>query len=290
MEAEQWWYYLSGSRQVGPYSRNELHLLLSKEVISPTTLVWTQDSGGWRALRDVSDEPVIESHKRPRHWIVAALVVTIFFGGITIVVTVPKGGESRNAVAIMTKEKNTQGLLERIHERSQVQITEIATLNFSRSNERVEDRSNSSPISAHFMFNPVGSLSAQAAPVTIAALSPEGHLVQEFWRSIANSPVVDRYEFYLRRYPSGSFADIAAARIKELRKTSKQEMAGTARKKANTSSSKTRKPKKSAKTTAVKISSRKMDGRCWSRNIEQCRKRCREGEARACQKLKRLGG
>jgi hypothetical protein len=35
---------------------------------------------------------------------------------------------------------------------------------------------------------------------------------------------------------------------------------------------------------------KKTEGRCWSRTIEQCKERCREGDARACQKLRRLGG
>jgi hypothetical protein len=292
VEAEQLWYYLNRSRQVGPYSRSELHSLLAKEVILPTTLVWTQGSGGWRTLRELPDEPIVETHKPRQNWIVVALGISVFFSGISIVANVPTGTGSRNVFANGSTAVNTQGLLDNSRVRKQIQISEIAIADFSTQNDPGVNWSTSSPSSTGFMFNVVRpSLPSQAS----VAWPSEGQLVQEFWRSMAYSDIIDRYEFYLRNYPSGTFADIAIARNKELRMPIKQASVNKGegwipKKRAGTNSSRTPKPKKSARITAVKTSTPKTEGRCWSRNIEQCRERCREGEARACQSLKRLGG
>jgi GYF domain 2 len=292
---EEWWYYLNRSRQVGPYSRSELRSLLAKDVISPTTLVWQQGNGGWRALRDVTDEPKIEPHKGRQNWLVVALGTSVFFGGITGVATVPTESESRNVFAIISREKNNQERLEVIQDTKQIQISQIAISDFGL-NDLYENWGRSSPISAGLVFNPTrASLPSQTSPPARAAVSPGGEFVQEFWRSISSSHVVDRYEFYLRRYPSGAFADIATARIKDLRKASEQASAnkregGAAKKKASSSASKTIKPVKSVKTTAVKASTPKAAGHCWNGNIMQCRERCRAGEARACREIRKLGG
>jgi hypothetical protein len=293
MEAEQSWYYLHRSRQVGPYSWSELHSLLAKEVILPTTLVWAQGSGGWRALRDRSDEPKVGPPKSRQNWIVVALaVIVLFLGGITIVAKAPMGSELRNAFAIMSKAENMHALLDRIADHKQLRITEIAKSDVSEPNGLVEDRSNASPGSASFMLNLARpSLPSQGSPATQAALSP----MEGYWRSIAYSDDTDLYESYLHRYSSGTTADIAKAKIKKVRKATKAASmntgeSGTSRKKESIRSSKTVKPSTLAKTTAVKNSTLKTGGRCWSGNIGRCRERCRAGEARACHTLKRIGG
>lgn len=291
----EWWYYLNRSRQVGPYSRSELRSLLAKDVISPTTLVWQQGNGGWRALRDVTDEPTIEPHKGRQNWLVVVLGISVFFGAITVVPNIPTGSETGTDFAIISRAKNNQERLEVIQDTKQIQISQIAMSDFGL-NDLFENWSRSSPISVDLVFNPPrASLPSQASPATRAALSPAGELVQEFWRSISSSHVVDRYELYLRRYPSGAFADIATARIKDLRKVSEQASVnrregGSAKKKASSSASKTIKPEKSVKTIAVKASPPKIGGQCWNGNIARCRERCRAGEARACREIRKLGG
>jgi hypothetical protein len=285
LEGEDW-YYLNRSRQVGPYSTGELRWLLAKDVIAPATLVWRQGNGGWRALQDVVDEPVAETHRKRQNWLVSVLVVTVFFCGITIVAKVPTGSELKNVVAVVPKSEHRQEVTGSIRGDNRIDITEVAISDFTRPRS-VED-------SSSFINSGQPSLLPQG-PATRTALSPEGQLELDFWRSIAYSDDADLYRSYVRRYPSGTFADIAAAKIKELARATKQasvnkSKAEAAQKKSSIVSSKTINWKSSTKATAVKTSTPKTSGLCSNGNIERCRDRCRKGEARSCQRLKQLGG
>jgi hypothetical protein len=52
---------------------------------------------------------------------------------------------------------------------------------------------------------------------TEAAFAPKRELAHEYWRAmIGASNVIERYQLYLRSYPSGIMADSAAGRIREL--------------------------------------------------------------------------
>jgi hypothetical protein len=273
-------------------------------------------------------------HKR-RLWIVIPLSIGAFVVGLTIVA--PEDLTIGFAPSAETIDRHE--LSERIAENRHIQIAEVAMSGFSRTKGLALDWSNTSLISIGVMFNRVAA--SPASPATRSTLPPERQLVQEFWRSFAYSTVADRYEYYLRNYPSGAFADIATARLNELRKIIPQEVtkleasatqqraivrsaaslrprtlikpnaikrktatpsaetrtrtkvviAGTAERKESVSLLAIRRPEKSVKETAIpgKVLIKKTEGRCWGRNIEQCKERCREGDARACQKLKRLG-
>jgi hypothetical protein len=129
----------------------------------------------------------------------------------------------------------------------------------------------------------------------LAAVQPRvpsagNQLVQEYWRAIAHSKVIGRYEYYLRRSPSGSFAADAAERIKELSSEALPEQPGVKRKKAQTPIRSRPRPAKASPKPNAPVVAKKIDRRCWSRNIEECRDRCRNGERLACHKLVRLGG
>jgi GYF domain 2 len=301
---EQRWYYLHRSAQVGPYLQSELHSLLVKKVISPTTLVRQEGNGRWRAFRDIPEEAAAGTHKRKQNWAIVALGIAVFLGAI-VVLKVPTSSESGNVFGIISRLKNKQELLDVIRESKQIQITETARFDFSRRNDLVEvsdlhifgprtyrklswiqvemmmqkvrddmnaasgggqePRNNSSISSTGFVSNSVRPSLTSQASATPPALSPaDGQLVQEFWRSITSSHVVDRYEFYLRRYPFGIFADMATAKIKELRKIPKEASVngsegGAAKKKKSSNSSKTTKPT-SAKTTAAETSTQEASG------------------------------
>jgi uncharacterized protein DUF4339 len=268
LEGEDW-YYLNRSRQVGPYSTGELRLLLAKDVIAPTTLVWRQGIGGWRALRDVAGEPVVETQQKRRNWSVVALVVTIFFCGITIVAELPTGSELRNVVAAVPKSESRQEVTGTVRGDNRTNITEVAMTEFSGP-QLVENPSREFPIGAGLINSVPVSLLAKA-PATRAALSPEGQL----------NP--------------GTSADIATEKIKELGRATKQasvnkSKAEAAKKKTSIDSSKTINWKNSTKATAVKASTPKTSALCGNTNTERCRERCRKGEARSCRKLKKLGG
>jgi hypothetical protein len=176
--------HLNSSRRVGPYSSSELNSLLAKGVVSPPIVLWMLGTCSRSALRDD------ETRKRPQNWKIAALVVTIFCGGIAIAGTLSTGRESGAAITIRSTQE--------IQDRKQPQITEKVKSNINRSKFLVQDRSNSSQISAS--SSPIV-LSAQAAPVARATLSPQRQLVQEFRRSIGYSHVIVRYKHYLQAAP-----------------------------------------------------------------------------------------
>src|SRR5688572_12357937 len=84
---ENEWYYLNRSRQVGPFSQSELHLLLAKEVMSSSTLVRTHDGSGWRPLRELSNEPARPDSSRSNCKFVALFIIPFVVG---IVAPAPK--------------------------------------------------------------------------------------------------------------------------------------------------------------------------------------------------------
>ena len=147
--------YLNSSRRVGPYSSSELNSLLAKGVVSPAIVLWMLGTCSRSALRDD------ETRKRPQNWKIAALVVTIFCGGIAIAGTLSSGRESGAAPGT--------GSTQETQDRKRPQITEKVISDFNRSKYPVQDWSNPTPISAS--SRPI-SLSAQAAPVARATLSP----------------------------------------------------------------------------------------------------------------------
>jgi hypothetical protein len=138
-----------------------------------------------------------------------------------------------------------------------------------------------------------------AEPLTVASLpmqeeqprsiSAGNQLVQEYWRAIAHSKVIGRYEYYLRRSPSGSFAAGAAERVKELSSEALPETPKIKLKKEQAVAKVRPRTKKVRPQPAAATVAKKADGRCWSRKLDVCRERCRNGERLACQKLVRLG-
>jgi hypothetical protein len=148
----------------------------------------------------------------------------------------------------------------------------------------------SQEISYDKMQAPEGaSLAVPNEQVRTPALSAGNQLVQEYWRAIAHSKVIGRYEYYLRRSPSGSFAEAAVARIKELSSEAPPQQPKVKPKKTKVASAVVR-PAKAQLNPTVPVVTKKNERRCWTRNIEECRERCRNGEKTACQKLVRLGG
>jgi GYF domain 2 len=267
MDIEKPWYYLNRSRQIGPFSQSELRLLVAKEVISPNTLVWSP-GGSWCAVRDLPNEPAIEAQKQRQNWATVAIGICVFLVGIGVVVDVPPTNESHIAFAMTSKEQERQSFLDKVGA-DHVPAKETVVIH------------------PDFASLPFGtSLTARTRT------SIDRRPVQEFWRSIAYSDVVDRYHFYLGRYPSGPFAETAAARIRALRESTKDEVPKSkieiAKKKPGSIASKVPKTKKLAKATAVKTALAKTAGRCGGRHVEQCRQRCRDGDARACQDFRKL--
>jgi hypothetical protein len=277
--SESEWYYLNRSQQVGPFSQSELHLLLAKEVISSSTLVRTLDGAGWRPLRELSNEPV-ETHNPRSNWMFVALFMTPFLVGV--LATVPKAVEQKNVLAPEMGKKNS-----RTTDDDRDPMAE-ATL----PNSSIKDWTNSSPGSSAFIFNAVRpALPSEAIRVTRAALSPEEQSELEFWRSITHSNYTNLYMLYLQQYPSGPFADIAKTKIQSGKQKASvvRPKVPSAKRKRSSSPSRRVELKSTNRKTAKTVPAKTL-GRCSTGNIASCRERCRAGDARACQKLNRIGG
>lgn len=260
MKAQQRWYHLRQFRKISPYSDNELHALLAREL-------------GFRRPRRLR-----------RNWIVVALSMITFSVGIAAVAKVPTGNELTDILAVQSKA-NGEDISDRIGDYKHIQVAELAMSNFGRTRGLAADWSSASPISVAIMFNAVpaslgsqsnsssslspdsASLPPQPIPATRTALSPEAQLELEFWRAVVRLNDVGLYESYLRRYPSGTFADIANEKIKAFRKVTKT--GSTTKSKKSISSSETKRPKKTIwgiLTAAIATT----EGRCRGGNSGQC--------------------
>jgi hypothetical protein len=262
--AEERWYYLQDSRQIGPCSGSELHALLAKGVISPSTLVWTRDIGVWRALQDLSDQPVVRTSPSRLKWIVLGCGIAI--SGLALV-----AGGLATGLFVGPNAGNEQALSKEIPQPNQNAPT-FAANKFGETNDLRETATNPPPM----IYTAPASFPSQAFAPTRVALSREARLEVELWRSIAGSNNADLYEAYLHRYPAGTFADIATAKIEGSQKDTKQDGSADSR---TTSKSVTRKATAKALRTTPPP---KTTGRCWAGNIQECRERCRNGELRAC--------
>jgi hypothetical protein len=265
METDAAWYYLQDSRQVGPHTRSELEVLLERGVISAQTLVWRKNRS-WEPMGTGSADPEPALSPPRRGWVLL-LAVALFCGGLFYQVTTPRPSGTEDS-SVMLAVPEIQAAV--------VQQRETPTLALEEERPRVPAASS--------------------------------QLVQEYWRAISYSKVIGRYEYYLRRSPSGSFAAAAAERIKELSSEALPEHPKVKRKKEATPSTSRPRPAKAQPRTnppaiakkidkpaiAKKIDkpaiAKKIDKRCWSRDINECREQCRNGERQACHKLVRLGG
>jgi hypothetical protein len=253
----------------------EPHSLLGRHVLSSRKS--SDVRHGPHGTRNLPSEPLNSSEPLARHRAVITFRIILFVGGMGILASLHAGGDSKNDFAVR--------LLDRIQDHQAVQITEVAKSNSA------EDWVN--PSSPRYKLNLIGT-STEPSPISPKVLAFQGQLVQEFWRSMVSSDVIGRYDSYLRDYPSGTFADLATARIKDLRNVTTEVSVTVVEDRTtgnpeNIRPSKTVKRKASAKALTVKPSPSKGRGRCWSGNIDGCKERCRAGEIRACQKIRRLG-
>lgn len=143
--------------------------------------------------------------------------------------------------------------------------------------------SNSSLSSAGFVFNPTRSVQqpVEMAPAAPASLAPaEGQLELEFWKSISTSEDPALFDAYLRRYPRGTFSDIAAAKAKQLRKNksaSVNRSEGGPTKKKNSSSPKETGSQggSTTKKKAVATTANERKESCRQETHDECRQRAR---------------
>jgi uncharacterized protein DUF4339 len=249
------WYYLEDSRQVGPYTREELETLFERGAILADTLVWTKDRS-WAPMGGIAEaSPEATPGKQRRAWILL-ITAALFCGGLSYQAEFPVPSSAKDNSALLVSPEVSNEVTEN---------SDAASLPTQEEELPMEEE----------LPRPA---------------SAGNQLVQEYWRAIAHSKVIGRYEYYLRRSPSGSFAAGAAERIKDLSSEALTEKPkAKPRKKAETVAKDSSRLKKARPDPASAAVAKKIDGRCWSRNMEACRERCRSGEKLACQKLVRLG-
>jgi hypothetical protein len=335
---EDGWYYLNQFRQVGPYSRSELCSLLNKNVLTPSTLVRQQGNGGWRPLRAITNETAIRTHKKCAKSVSAILVVFVLMSGVAVLSKVAIGIQPQNVFAILSKVGAGQILHNISADSKYSDVLETPTSNPAEPNSLQEDaslniygprRSQTARIRAELVgggavittdreqemgretFDTIFVSTLVQAPLTYKVFGQSmvmetpvnPQFVQEFWRSMASSAVVDRYELYLRRFPSGPLADISTARIRELRKDSSKALiskGGPAKKKKRNGSPQTTRTKTSSQKATVanpaqkKISSKntevKMPVKLANASSPQTVDRCRGGNAERCRETLRALG
>ena len=193
---------IKSSRPVSPYSRGELNSLLAKGAISPGMMLWMLGSSSKSALRN--DEP----RELQPNWKIAALVVTIFFGGISVAGTLPIENKSDAAI--------TANDMQEAQDHTPLRITARVMSDLKRSKNLAASRS--TPVSAGFdpasrsdrtvpvaqpvlsmqrrptpaLPRPIGysrpiSLAVQAGPATPPTLPAQRQPALEFHRSMAYS-------------------------------------------------------------------------------------------------------
>ena len=269
--AEERWYYLHESRQVGPCSGSELHALLAKGIISIDTSVWSRNTVGWRTLRELSDQPVVHSPESRLKWAVLALAIAML--GIAVIAgeLISKLGNGQESSASIANQNQNEAI--------------GAKTKSGETPDVIQSVSGGPSTNASLVLDAAGATTPLQVASTRAALSGEPRLELEFWRSIVGSNDVDLYEIYLSRYPAGAFADIAAAKIKELGVDTNAAPVDQDDSAASSVSNNSSKPVDRRRAVKTVQNTRTTKGRCWHGNIQECRERCRSGELRACQIL-----
>ena len=252
MDTGATWYYLEDSRQVGPYTKEELESLFERGAILADTLVWTKHRS-WTPMGGIAEEsPTATPGKQRRTWMLV-VAAALFCGGLTYQAEFPSPSRAKDNAALLVSPDVSDD------------VTESSTENSDAATPPAQEE--------------------EPPP-----LSAGNQLVQEYWRAIAHSKVIGRYEYYLRRSPSGSFAAGAAERIRDLSsEVLTEKPKAKPKKKTEAVAKDSSRPKKARPDPASTAVAKKNDARCWSRNMEACRERCRSGEKLACQKLVRLG-
>jgi hypothetical protein len=218
------WYCFNGRRRLGPFTASELCSLIAKGTINRTTLVRNNNGARWRLAGDVVAHQ--KGHARAGLVAMAAggIAISVFFW----VLLQENGQDPGLMLPDASLFTGTIPNDAREHPKRSSDVPLI--LNDARSTASSPNYPGLSgtPIDPFDKTRPELSTSsisadkeADSARLVRAVPSPVqykvGRLAQEFWRSIDGSAVIMRYERYLRDYPQGAYADLAAKRIEELK-------------------------------------------------------------------------
>lgn len=258
------WFYLKESRQVGPFTLVELRLMAERDVISPATLVWSRGRGNWTQLSDIpADTAPRRGGRFP--WIAAAVGIAAVSAASFILATRSPDGTVAAGGAHKSQERLAATVETPVADSGPASIPAIVSENGSVHllNEP------QSPAVAATAAVPPAIILAPIPPHLRKPLSEEAQRELEFWRGIAYSQNQRLYESYLRRYPSGTYVEPAAAKIKALKQAvASKAVKGQVRKKklVQTAVAAKNPPQTEALTVPQKPRSR-----CWNGGVERCR-------------------
>jgi hypothetical protein len=232
-------------------------MLLAKEVISPTTLVWRPGRGTWREFQEVAGQAPKPEPKQRKRWMAGIFGVTVFLAALAVIRQATVGTEQAYVLDEATPKARTVAL------------------------ERIRQYRPDQGFFEAVRASPPVPFAAAARP-----LLPEERLDLEFWQSAQLSDGPEDYETYLQRYPSGAFAEIAEARIEALRKP----VAKRTRKRPPKNPEIASAPAtKDARTAALKAAPAKPSSRGNYLTRKDWLERCGAGDVLSCQRLQRLG-
>jgi hypothetical protein len=259
------WYYLKDSRQVGPFTLAELRLMAERDVISPSTLVWSRGRGNWTSLSDIPSETTPRRGRR-FPWITAAVgIAAVTAASFILAARSPHGADAAGGAhksqerLVATDENPTQGS-------GPAQAPAIVS---EKGSVHLLNEPHASPAVAAAAPIPPAIILAPIPSHLRKPLSEDAKRELEFWRGIAYSQNMRLYESYLRRYPSGTYVEPAAAKIKALKQSvaSKPAKVQVRKKKLAQAAVATKSPPQTEALTVPQ----KPRSRCWNGGVERCR-------------------
>lgn len=244
-------------RQVSLHSWSELRSLLEKDLISPTTLVWSRGGDVWCSLSDLSN--VKTKAWRRGSWSKVPVGIAALASLISVIAAISIRVDSSifPASLIATNEKSAP------------------MARPSETRKTAQDPLTLSPKNTTVAFQAVPpSLPSQETRQTRQLLSDEDQLELRIWRSVARSGDVNLYKSYLRYYPAGTFAALATSKLNRLAERNRQASnhdaeQGKQKRRRGSPIHITRKI--TPTTTALRIASPNHSNRCWEGNRRGCR-------------------
>ena len=256
------WFYLNESRQVGPFTLAELRLLAEKDVISPTTLVWSRGRGSWISLCDVPRERR-QSIVRRFPWVAAALGIAGVAAASFIMASRPPDNPSSGVHKSQERLAMADDPLGAGSDPSPAIIGEKGSVH-------VLNEPNAAPPVVTVTPVPPATIRPPIPLHVREPLSEDAKRELEFWRGIAVSQNVRLYESYLRKYPSGTYVEPAAAKIKALRTTVASSAAKPPVRKKKVAPAGAVVAKELPKTEALTVPQKPRE-RCWNGGGQRCR-------------------
>lgn len=276
MLAEQSWYYLNRSRQVGPFTRAEIFSLLESKIIEPTTLVWTQGGGGWCEIRTVPSEEAPPRRSRATfHCIVGLMALSIAAGGVALRSGDTLEGEFEGIAAkhaeYLEALGKPVGLPEKTKDPARIMASADADLTSTLTPAAEVETTGASEATSVVYLVPAPPSKIEVGKPTRIALTSQEQRELDQWKSISRSDDAVEFRSYLKAYPNGPYSVMASQKAADLEEASIEPAAKPVVVKAKKIVVKKVAAPSVAKALPVKIEPVKPKTRCWNDGVASCR-------------------